>query len=97
MLVDEVMTREVKTLHPDQTISEAVTELAANGISGAPVVDDNELLVGIITENDILNALKKAQGNKTRAAKLLNISRDTLRYKMKKFAISSKKESANSE
>ena len=58
MLVDDVMTREVKSLHPDQTISEAVTELSRSGISGAPVVDDNHQLVGIITENDILNALK---------------------------------------
>jgi two-component system response regulator AtoC len=37
----------------------------------------------------ILNALNKAQGNKSRAAKFLNISRDTLRYKLKKFAIPS--------
>jgi two-component system response regulator AtoC len=37
----------------------------------------------------ILNALDKAQGNKSRAAKLLNISRDALRYKLKKFAIPS--------
>ena len=58
MLVDDVMTREVKVLKPDQTISDAVTEMAKHGISGAPVVDNAENLVGIITENDILNALK---------------------------------------
>ena len=58
MLVDDMMTREVKLLNPDQTISDAVLELAKNGISGAPVVDTNGHLVGIITENDILNALK---------------------------------------
>jgi len=38
----------------------------------------------------ILNALKKSQGNKSQAAKLLNISRNTRRYKMKKFAIQGK-------
>ena len=58
MLVDDIMTREVQVLHPDQTISDAVTELAKQGISGAPVVDSSGALVGIITENDILNALK---------------------------------------
>jgi CBS domain-containing protein len=58
MLVDDMMTREVKLLNPDQTISDAVLELAKSGISGAPVVDRNGQLVGIITENDILNALK---------------------------------------
>jgi len=35
----------------------------------------------------LLNALKKALGNKTKAAKLLNITRDTLRYKIKKNRI----------
>ena len=58
MLVDEVMTREVITLSADQTISEAVDKMAEKGISGAPVVDDSGQLAGIITENDILNALK---------------------------------------
>jgi DNA-binding NtrC family response regulator len=37
----------------------------------------------------ILNALKRAKGNKSQAAKLLGITRDTLRYKIKKFAIHS--------
>ena len=58
MLVDDVMTKAVKFLNPDQTISDAVTELAKHGISGAPVVDKNDQLVGIVTENDIINALK---------------------------------------
>ncbi len=58
MLVDEVMTGEVKFLNPDQTISDAVLELAKHGISGAPVVDKSGQLVGIITEKDILNAVK---------------------------------------
>ncbi len=58
MLVDDVMTREVKFLNPDQTISDAVLELATHGISGAPVVDGSGQLAGIITEKDILNAVK---------------------------------------
>ena len=58
MLVDEVMTREVITLSADQTISDAVAKMAEKGISGAPVVDDSGQIAGIITENDILNALK---------------------------------------
>ena len=33
----------------------------------------------------IVEALKKASGNQSQAAKLLDISRDTLRYRMKKF------------
>ena len=58
MLVDEVMTAKVITLRDDQTVSEAVQHLAENGISGAPVVDSAGTLVGIVTERDILNALR---------------------------------------
>ena len=58
MIVDDIMTKEVKVIHPNQTISEAVTELSKHGISGAPVLDESGQLMGIITENDILNAVK---------------------------------------
>jgi len=33
----------------------------------------------------LIHALQKASGNQTQAARLLRITRDTLRYKMKKF------------
>ena len=57
MKVDEVMTKNVFVVSPDDTVGEAVKKLAENGISGSPVLDDGKL-VGIITEADILNALK---------------------------------------
>jgi transcriptional regulator with PAS, ATPase and Fis domain len=39
-------------------------------------------------EKELLRqALSRTRGNQTRAAKLLNISRDALRYKMKKFQL----------
>jgi DNA-binding protein Fis len=33
----------------------------------------------------VTRALEKTNGNQTQAARLLKITRDTLRYKMKKF------------
>ena len=38
-------------------------------------------------KNLVMKALQKASGNQTRAAVLLGITRDTLRYKMKKFSL----------
>jgi DNA-binding protein Fis len=35
----------------------------------------------------IRQALEQARGNKTNAAKLLRITRDTLRYKVKKYQL----------
>ena len=41
-------------------------------------------------EKDLIQqALKRANNNRTQAAKLLNISYDTLRYQVKKFGLDS--------
>jgi CBS domain-containing protein len=58
MKVDDVMSKKVITLKSDQTISDAVDKLAKHGISGAPVVDDTGAVVGMLTESDILDAIK---------------------------------------
>jgi transcriptional regulator with PAS, ATPase and Fis domain len=50
------------------------TEIPAEGIS----LEDNERML-------LTSALEKTSGNQTQAARLLSITRDTLRYKMKKF------------
>lgn len=58
MLVDEVMTSNVIFVGPDETVGDAVKKLAEHGISGSPVLNADGELMGIITEADILNALK---------------------------------------
>lgn len=58
MKVEDVMTKKVITLKPGQTIADAVNELSEHGISGAPVMDDKGKTVGMVTESDILKALK---------------------------------------
>ena len=52
--VIEVMTREVVTLHTDTTVEEAVRLLSEHEISGAPVVDDDGRLVGLLDDSDLL-------------------------------------------
>ena len=41
----------------------------------------------------MLLAMKQANGNQTHAARLLDISRDALRYKLKKFGLMQAEES----
>ncbi|MCL5022532.1 MAG: sigma-54 dependent transcriptional regulator [Nitrospirae bacterium] len=48
---------------------------------------DSGRSLGDIEKNLIRETLRKARGNMASAAKLLNISYDTLRYRMKKFGI----------
>ena len=63
--------------HPDGGSSVAVDLGAAIPNDGLSL-EDNE-------RNLLARALEKTNGNQTQAARLLRITRDTLRYKMKKF------------
>lgn len=54
ILVREVMATGLLTLKPDIPIFQAISLLIKNRVSGAPVVDANYKLVGIISEKDCL-------------------------------------------
>lgn len=51
--VREMMSRDVITIRENQTISEAANLMMEKKISGLPVVDNQDNLVGMITESDI--------------------------------------------
>jgi len=55
--VARVMSQPVRTVHPQTSLTDAAHLMVNERISGLPVVDDNDLLVGIITEADFLRAL----------------------------------------
>jgi CBS domain-containing protein len=54
MIVEEIMSVNVKTVTPDQLVKDIALIMIMDNISGAPVVDDDNNLVGIISEKDIL-------------------------------------------
>jgi CBS domain-containing protein len=62
MKADEVMTRQVITLDKERPLREAIALMLANGISGAPVVDENGAPVGILTEGDLLRRSELGTG-----------------------------------
>ncbi len=60
MKVKEVMTRDVVTLNEYMSLREASEAFAKEDISGAPVVDKDGKLIGMVTESDILRAVGEA-------------------------------------
>lgn len=58
--VSDHMTRNLLTLSPDQEVNNAVHLLLEHGVSGAPVVDGDAQVVGILTEKDCLRAALEA-------------------------------------
>ena len=55
----DIMTKEVIRVKPSTAISELLKLLLDHKISGTPVVDDNDNIVGIVTESDLINQNKK--------------------------------------
>lgn len=52
-----IMTRRLVTLQPDMALLDAAALLLKKGISGAPVVDDQGYLLGLLSEFDCLRAV----------------------------------------
>lgn len=63
--VEDYMTRRLITFHPDQTMDQVIDTLTSKGISGGPVVDDNNNLVGIISEGDCLKEVVRGKYTNT--------------------------------
>ena len=55
MNAKDVMTTEVVTVSPETTVQELAKILSEKGISGTPVVDADQKLVGIVSEGDLLH------------------------------------------
>ncbi len=50
----DIMTRDTATVTPETPVPDLVRMLLARGISGAPVVDKDGMLVGMVTEGDLV-------------------------------------------
>ena len=59
--VRDLMTTEVLTFRPEDTIKKAAIKLALDNMSGAPVVDNKNHLLGFLSEIDILNLIMRSQ------------------------------------
>lgn len=59
--VGEIMTENVHTITPDNTLEKAASVMRRNKVAGLPIMEDGEL-AGIITESDILDTLIELMG-----------------------------------
>jgi CBS domain-containing protein len=60
--VADLMQTDVRTIHEDAPVSEAIVLLADGHVSGLPVVNADRKLVGIISTTDILQAEAETEG-----------------------------------
>ncbi len=57
MVVRDIMNQSLKTAKPDTLIKDIASLMCLNEISGVPVVDDDGILTGILSEKDIFKAM----------------------------------------
>jgi CBS domain-containing protein len=56
MKIENLMTREVQTCHPEDPLTSAARKMWESDIGCLPVIDDNEHVIGMITDRDICMA-----------------------------------------
>lgn len=59
--VRDLMTTQVITVRPTDTVRQAVIKMAVDNVTGAPVVDNRNHILGIISQNDILKLILRYQ------------------------------------
>ena len=59
IIIKEIMTSNIKTAHPNQSIFDAFEIMKKGKFRRLPIVDENNKLLGIVTETDVSEALKE--------------------------------------
>ncbi len=59
--VSDYMTKDLITFHPEQSVMQVIETLVKHKISGGPVVNENNELLGIISEGDCIKQLNESR------------------------------------
>ena len=74
MIAQDFMTKNVLFCKQTQTVEEAAAIMSENGFSVMPVVDDEGILVGILTESDFISKEVKIPHAMASMKKLLGVT-----------------------
>ncbi|SNR17434.1 CBS domain-containing protein [Tenacibaculum jejuense] len=61
ILVSDYMTKNLITFSKNQSLEDVIATLVANRISGGPVVNENNELIGIISEGDCIKHISESR------------------------------------
>lgn len=96
ILVSDYMTKKLITFKPEDSLDHVIHLLIANKISGGPVINDQNELIGIISETDCIKHISESKyynmpsDSDNTAAKKMNSNVDTIDKDMNIFDAASK-------
>lgn len=62
MYIKNIMTKDVITVHKDDTVEKCANLLLTNDLTGLPVVDDDDRVLGMVTEGDLIRRASRIEG-----------------------------------
>ena len=68
VLVGDVMTKDVISIGPEESIWEAAFKIDRHGVRRLPVVDDEGYVVGVVTRSDLVRAMARSQELRVQAS-----------------------------
>jgi CBS domain-containing protein len=68
----DIMSDDIVTVAPDDTIDHAISLLVDHGISGLPVVDKDGCLVGVLSEFDLLELICDCRAEKDKVSQYMS-------------------------
>ena len=74
----DIMTRHVVFIDPDEPVEHAIDLMLRYGVSGLPVVNSCEQLLGVITEYDILDIINDPQTERKMVYHFMTRDPDTI-------------------
>ncbi|OYT33738.1 histidine kinase [Archaeoglobales archaeon ex4484_92] len=87
--IEEIMETNVVTVNCTDSFEDAIETMFEKGVGGCPIIDENDIVVGIITERDVLRYLGEhkaldGQISDFMTKKVVTIKpKDTIEYAMK--------------
>ncbi len=98
--VRTIMTQQITTLAHDSRISDAVDIIVKKKIGGLPIIDDDGVLSGIVTERDVLRVLgaerstftvEEVMSSSLRVTSpdctIVNVAHDMVRYRFRRLPV----------
>ncbi len=62
MYIKDIMTKEVITVTENDTVKKCANLLITHNLSGLPVIDENDKVVGMVTEGDLIRRASRIKG-----------------------------------